>query len=294
MAEKISPTNDLAFKKVFASEKDKDVLAGLVNDFYGYRLTAAEIELRNPYSIEAYREFLRDNSGADIAKLRQTARDITAVLKPQNADFTAELQIRPECHFLPRSLYYPCDLFCDGYNQFPQPNAAGKIDRYASLRPVLSLNITKFNLFPDDDEAWRIFELYDVRHQRHFPQNYLRIAYFELRKKNFANDNQRYWQDYFLSGAAAETAPEYIHHAARLLEAANFTEEERKMVSLEEKAIATYDAEMYYARYEGKAEGIAEREAELILGMLSRGHSPQAVADFTGIPLSRIEQVIIH
>ncbi|GHT08897.1 hypothetical protein FACS1894139_18960 [Planctomycetales bacterium] len=133
-----------------------------------------------------------------------------------------------------------------------------------------------------------------MRHQRHFPQNYLRIAYFELRKKNFANDNQRYWQDYFLSGAAAETAPEYIHHAARLLEAANFTEEERKMVSLEEKAIATYDAEMYYARYEGKAEGIAEREAELILGMLSRGHSPQAVADFTGIPLSRIEQVIIH
>ncbi|GHV23363.1 hypothetical protein AGMMS49959_16170 [Planctomycetales bacterium] len=59
------------------------------------------------------------------------------------------------------------------------------------------------------------------------------------------------------------------------------------MVSLEEKAIATYDAEMYYARYEGKAEG-------MILGMLSRGHSPQAVADFTGIPLARIEQVIIH
>ncbi|MDR0867008.1 MAG: Rpn family recombination-promoting nuclease/putative transposase, partial [Planctomycetota bacterium] len=261
MTEKISPTNDLAFKKIFASEKDKDVLAGLVNDYFGYHLTAAEIELRNPYSIEAYREFLRDGSGAGAAKLRQTARDITAVLKPQDADFTAELQINKEYHFLPRSLYYPCDLFCDGYNQFPPPNAAGKIDRYASLRPVLSLNITKFNLFPDDDDAWRIFELYDVRHQRSFPKNYLRIAYFELRKKNFANDNQRYWRDYFLSGAVAESAPEHIRRAARLLEAVNFTEEERKMVSLEEKALATYEAEMVYACGEAEAKGEARGEA---------------------------------
>ncbi|GHS93281.1 hypothetical protein FACS1894139_17190 [Planctomycetales bacterium] len=66
------------------------------------------------------------------------------------------------------------------------------------------------------------------------------------------------------------------------------------MVSLEEKAIATYDAEMYCAYADGEAAGKAEGIAELILGMLSRGHSPQAVADFTGIPLSRIEQVIIH
>ncbi|GHS95652.1 hypothetical protein FACS1894139_18970 [Planctomycetales bacterium] len=74
------------------------------------------------------------------------------------------------------------------------------------------------------------------------------------------------------------------------------------MVSLEEKAIATYDAEMYYAyadgeaagKAEGEARGEAKREAAMILGMLSRGHSPQAVADFTGIPLARIEQVIIN
>jgi hypothetical protein len=70
------------------------------------------------------------------------------------------------------------------------------------------------------------------------------------------------------------------------------------MVSLEEKALATYEAEMVYACGEaeakGEARGEAKGEAKLILGMLSRGHSPQAVADFTGIPLSRIEQVISY
>ncbi|GHS94769.1 hypothetical protein FACS1894107_15040 [Planctomycetales bacterium] len=66
------------------------------------------------------------------------------------------------------------------------------------------------------------------------------------------------------------------------------------MVSLEEKSIATYDAEMYYAYADGEAKGEAKGKAELILGMLSRGHSSQAVADFTGIPLARIEQVIIN
>jgi predicted transposase YdaD len=95
-----------------------------------------------------------------------------------------------------------------------------------------------------------------------------------------------------------------------LIKAVNFTEEERKMVTLEEKAIATYDAEMYYAYAKGEAEGKAEGEArgkakgkaegktegevEMIFRMLSRGHTPEAVADFTGIPLARIEQVIIN
>ena len=33
--ERILPTSDLAFKKVLASEENKDILAGLILDFFG-------------------------------------------------------------------------------------------------------------------------------------------------------------------------------------------------------------------------------------------------------------------
>ncbi|GHV23108.1 hypothetical protein AGMMS49959_15230 [Planctomycetales bacterium] len=44
----------------------------------------------------------------------------------------------------------------------------------------------------------------------------------------------------------------------------------------------------------GEQRGEQRVRQEMILGMLSRGHSPQAVSDFTGIPLSRVEQIIIN
>jgi hypothetical protein len=46
--ERISPTGDLAFKKVFASEENKEILGGFINDFFG--VVAENIEILSPYS----------------------------------------------------------------------------------------------------------------------------------------------------------------------------------------------------------------------------------------------------
>ena len=59
---RISPTNDLAFKKVLASEENKDILGGLINDFFD--VVAEEIVIENPYSIEAYIEHVKGQRGS--------------------------------------------------------------------------------------------------------------------------------------------------------------------------------------------------------------------------------------
>ena len=70
--ERISPTNDLAFKKVLASEENKDILQGLIKDFF--QIEVEEIIIENPYSIEAYKPII---NGTETNELRQTIKDVS-------------------------------------------------------------------------------------------------------------------------------------------------------------------------------------------------------------------------
>jgi len=45
---RILATGDLGFKKVFASEENKDCLRGLISDFFGINVSSDEITIENP------------------------------------------------------------------------------------------------------------------------------------------------------------------------------------------------------------------------------------------------------
>ena len=75
---RISPTNDLAFKKVLASEENKDILGGLINDFFD--VTAEEIVIENPYSIASYIEHVK---GGEVVVLRIRSKMLPLRSKPQ-------------------------------------------------------------------------------------------------------------------------------------------------------------------------------------------------------------------
>ncbi|MDR3304823.1 MAG: Rpn family recombination-promoting nuclease/putative transposase [Clostridiales Family XIII bacterium] len=123
----VSPLNDLAFKKVFSSESNKDILAGLICDFLGFQ--PKEITITNPYDIKVYAERLRENGG-DISVLRQTLRDVGARL--ETADFTAEVQVGKDSYFDVRSLKYAFDreYLQVGYFELPKESAETENQRY--------------------------------------------------------------------------------------------------------------------------------------------------------------------
>jgi len=253
--ERISPTNDLAMKKVLASEENKDILSGLIHDFFG--VVAEDITIINPYSIEAFKEFSENNE--NITVLRQTLRDITATFKA--ADFVSEVQVRKTRYFDERSVYYPLKRFCDNYNVAGsmEVGADGKANRYSSLRTVYALNILGYANYPSDNDSLRIFELYDpVRNKRPNKQLF-KIGYFELTKSEVETANQKHWRDYFLTGEVGSEAPEYIKKASRVIETVNLGEEEKKVIQALEKAQAIIDAEYSSAFFDGKDEG-AEQE----------------------------------
>jgi len=257
--ERISPTNDLLFRKVLASENHKDILGGLIGDFFGVEVAPEEITIENPYSIESYKEYIKDE---EAIVLRSTIKDIAASFK--SADFVSELQVRKTSFYDERSIYYPFEKFIKNYNKAGAMvvDSEGRPNRYSSLIPVYALNILGYTHFKNDDDALRVFELYDPKRNKRFNKNLVNIGFFELKKTNIETENQKHWRKYFISGETVADAPDYIKKASQIIEWVNLDEEEKRMVRALEKAQATYDAGMVTSYHEGKVEGRVEGKAE--------------------------------
>jgi predicted transposase/invertase (TIGR01784 family) len=289
MTERISPTNDLALKKVLSSEENKDILQGLVHDFFDLEVDIADITLDHPYSIKDYREMTKD--GKEALVLRQTIPDVTASFVLAN--LTAEFQIKRDTWFSVRSLYYAFDRFCSEYNKLPAGSDTPGSLRFSSLKPVYALNILGFNHFSQDGDALRIFGLYDVDRHKAFETEYVRLAYFELQKDNVETVNLRHWRDYFTKGEVLGDAPDYIQKASRIIEVVNLDEKEREMVDIMEKARAVYESTVYTSYLDGKAEGLTEGEAkrslEVAHNLLSQGIDPDIVAISTGLDIETLK-----
>jgi predicted transposase/invertase (TIGR01784 family) len=255
--ERISPTTDLAFKKVLGSEENKDILAGFIKDFF--EVEAEDIVIEKPYSITACKESM---SLTEISRLRETLKDVAASFR--TADFISELQVKKTSYYEERSLYYPLDRFVQNYNRVGEmkTDASGRLIRYSSLRPVYSMNILGYDLFDDDKDALRIFELYDPKRSKSFIKRLLRIGYFELKKENIETVNQKHWRDYFNTGAVSCGAPVYIKKASKIIEYINLTEGERSMISTLERLEANEHAQLVYHENKGRAEGEIIGEAK--------------------------------
>ena len=277
--ERISATSDLAVKKVLASEENKDVLQGLIVDFFNIK--AEEISIENPYSIETYQQMV---GGKKMTEFFQTIKDVAASFKVAN--FVSEIQVRQTHFFDERALYYPFNRFCKNYGieGEMQLGSDGKPSKYSSLKPIYALNILGYSHFADD-EALRIFELYDPKRNKAYKKELIYVGFFELSKTKIETPNQQHWRDYFTTGKVSDTAPEYIKKASWIIEWANLKEEEREMVELLEKAQADHDNDMVSAYLDGKE----EEKLETAKIMLGDGVPRETVAKYTRLSLAQIK-----
>ena len=281
---RISPTGDLAFKKVFASEDYKGCLSGLIIDFFGVEVSEDEITIVNPYSISDYKEVVQ---GEEVSVLRHTLKDVTASLR--FSDFISEMQIKSTRFFDERALYYPFDRFCKNYNKqgFVELDSNEKPNRYSSLIPVYTLNILVDSHF-QDDEALRIFELYDPKRNKRYKKELVKVGFFELNKSIIETKNQQYWCDYFLTGEAHPDAPVYIKKASQIIEYANLSEEEKIVSAVLEKARADYDAGFSSAYNDGIEKGKNEEKAEIAKDMLKENEPIEKIIRFVRLDKSTI------
>jgi predicted transposase/invertase (TIGR01784 family) len=121
------PKNDLAFKKIFADQKHKNILISFLNsvlDFQdGYLI--ADVTLANSYQIPK------------IPELKETILDIKAT-NHNGDEFIVEMQKKDLGDFTKRSLYYTSKAYV---------SQLSKGNDYTVLKKVYFIGILNFNIF---------------------------------------------------------------------------------------------------------------------------------------------------
>ncbi len=123
---KINPRIDFAFKKLFGSEENKDLLISLINSIVSEKDQVKDLTLKNPYNFEDY----KDGKLSILDIKAQGTNDVW---------FNVEMQIGTDFSFDKRSMYYWARLLCDQINS--------KGDLYKELQKTICINILNFNIF---------------------------------------------------------------------------------------------------------------------------------------------------
>jgi len=126
----LNPKNDLAFKRIFGNERNKDILIHFLNDIFD----------RTTVPIEKV-TFLKLSQDPEIAALRASLIDVLCEDAEGNR-FIVEMQINNEAGFEKRAQYYAAKAYIE---------QRGKGIEFADLKEVTFLAITDFTLFPEKE-----------------------------------------------------------------------------------------------------------------------------------------------
>lgn len=125
----LDPKNDIAFKKIFGSEKNKDILIHFLNDMLQFKKKQPIIGIK----------FLNTVQDPDIAARKTSVVDIMCKDSSDNS-YIVEMQITKEKGFIKRAQYYAAKAYGS------QLGIGGK---YKNLKEIIFLAIADFVMFPD-------------------------------------------------------------------------------------------------------------------------------------------------
>ena len=124
----LDPKNDLAFKKVFGTEKHKDILIHFLNDILGQRDGIKIVDV----------EFLSPIQDPEALAKKQSIVDV--LCKDQNGrKYIIEMQVAKTHGFESRAQYYAAKAYA---------SQMGKGGKYADLKEVIFIAILDYELFP--------------------------------------------------------------------------------------------------------------------------------------------------
>lgn len=135
--EKISPRVDIAFKKIFGVEENKDLLISLINSIVGEEDQVVELTLLNPYNPKNFR-----HDKLSILDVKAEGID--------GKRFNIEIQISDEADYDKRALYYWAKLYTE------QLKVA---EDYSLLSKAIGIHILNFTSIPDVDEYHNVFHI---------------------------------------------------------------------------------------------------------------------------------------
>lgn len=156
----INPRTDFAFKKIFGSEENKDILISFLNALlYQGQTIIQDLEILNPYQAPR------------IKGIKDTYLDIKAQLN-SGTTVIVEMQVLNLEGFEQRILYNAAKAYSIQLNRG---------EEYALLNPVIALTITNFKMF-EFEKMISNFVLKEKELFTNYSQNDIELVFVELPK----------------------------------------------------------------------------------------------------------------
>ena len=135
--EAISPRVDIAFKKIFGVEENKDLLISLINSIVTEEDQVAEVTLLNPYNPQHFRD-----EKLSVLDIKAKGLD--------GKRFNIEIQISDEADYDKRALYYWAKLYTEQLKTAQD---------YSTLSKAIGIHILNFTSIPSVDKYHNIFHI---------------------------------------------------------------------------------------------------------------------------------------
>ena len=133
----ISPKVDIAFKKIFGVEENKDLLISLINSIVGEEDQVKDVTLLNPYNPKSFK-----NDKLSILDIKAQGLD--------GKRFNIEIQISDEADYDKRALYYWAKLYTEQL-QVAQD--------YSTLSKAIGIHILNFTSIPETKNYHNVFHI---------------------------------------------------------------------------------------------------------------------------------------
>ena len=272
---KINPRVDFAFKKLFGSEENKDLLISLINAIISEGDQVGEVELKNPYNLADYR-------AGKISILEIKA-------KAENGRwFNIEMQISEDYNFDKRAIYYWAKLVTEQLSE-------GMM--FKELKKTISINILDYNFIPDTAEVHNCYKIIntatgkDDRLHDIFELHYIELKKF---KKTYAEIQSALdrWSSFLTTAHKLdrEHTPKELASDKNIVKAISaidrmFNEEERQVYEVRMQSLADVESKIASAaergieigREQGVEIGVVEGQSRILKRLLERrfGTLPQ-------------------
>ena len=278
----LDPKNDIAFRRIFGSERNKDILIHFINDILVFKETAPITEVT----------FLKTIQDPEIITKKTSIVDV--LCQDENGNkYIVEMQVAKEKGFAKRAQYYAAKAYAN------QANVGGI---YENLKEIVFIAISDFIMF-EGKPGFKSDHVILDRHSHEHDLKDFSFTFLELPKFRKTIDELNSITDkwmYFFNGTE-ETSPEdlakiigsdaIMERAYHELDRYYWNEDELLSYEQAEKYEGAYNASMRQKYDEGREEGEYLKAIKTAKIMKTKGMQTTVITECTGLSEDEIEKL---
>ena len=272
---RLKPTNDFVFKKIFGETKNKDLLKDLLEAILT-DIKIDDVEGNKDVSLE--RKIITEKLG--ILDVVATLNDGTKV--------DVEMQIKNYYDTIERSLFYATGVYHENLQSG---------EEYIDIPRSISIWITDYNVFeegPFHEKAKLKRDFENKVLTDKFQFHYIQLPKFKEKCKRISSKLDE-WLTFIKNENLEEIHMidnKHIKKAEEELEYLTGDEEAKRLAFLREKAIRDEMAAMAKARREGREEGKKELQKQTVKKMLAKSIDINLILEITELTKEELEKII--